>query len=104
QGGLIRNFTKWDNQPGSPEAAGEAMLRAAQIAQTAPRGPVFVNLDVAMQETRIGALPRLPDVSRYAPPPPVKPAPEVIAQAAKLLSNAKQPVILAGRCSRSFEG
>ena len=32
QGGLIRNFTKWDNQPGSPEAAMEALLRAAQIA------------------------------------------------------------------------
>ncbi|MGH8637055.1 MAG: thiamine pyrophosphate-binding protein, partial [Burkholderiales bacterium] len=41
QGGLIRNFTKWDNQPGSPLAAGEAILRAAQIATTAPRGPVY---------------------------------------------------------------
>ena len=34
QGGLIRNFTKWDNQPGSPVAAMEAVLRANQIAQT----------------------------------------------------------------------
>ena len=104
QGGLIRNFTKWDNQPGSPAAAGEAMLRAAQIAQTAPRGPVFINLDVGMQETKIGALPPLPDVSRYSPPPAVKPAPELVARAAQLLSGAKQPVILAGRCSRSLEG
>ncbi len=104
QGGLIRNFTKWDNQPGSPVAAGEAMLRGAQIAQTAPRGPVFVNLDVGMQETKIGALPAIPDVSRYAPPPAVKPAPDLVARAAKLLSSAKQPVILAGRCSRSLEG
>lgn len=104
QAGLIRNFTKWDNQPGSAEAAGEAVLRAAQIAQTAPRGPVYVNLDVAMQETKIGALPRMPDVSRYAPPQPPKPAPELVAQAAKLLSSAKQPVILAGRCSRSVGG
>src|SRR5687768_16799905 len=50
QGGLIRNFTKWDNQPGSPAAAMEALLRAAQIARTAPRGPVYVNLEVGMQE------------------------------------------------------
>ena len=35
---------------------GEALLRAAQIAQTAPRGPVYVNLDVAMQEQQIDAL------------------------------------------------
>jgi thiamine pyrophosphate-dependent acetolactate synthase large subunit-like protein len=104
QAGLIRNFTKWDNQPGSPEAAAEAVLRAAQIAQTAPRGPVYVNLDVAMQETKIGALPPIPDVSRYAPPQSAKPALELVAQAAKLLSSAKQPVILAGRCSRSMEG
>lgn len=103
QGGLIRNITKWDNQPGSPAAAAEAVLRAAQIAQTAPRGPVYVNLEVAMQEAKIGAMPALPDVARYAPPPPVQPAPELIATAAKLLSEAKQPVILAGRCSRSLE-
>ena len=104
QGQLLRNFTTWDNQPGSPAAAGEAILRAAQIAQTAPRGPVYVNLEVAMQETKIGELPPLPDVGRYAPPPPPQPAPELVAAAAKLLSNAKNPVILAGRCSRSLDG
>jgi thiamine pyrophosphate-dependent acetolactate synthase large subunit-like protein len=104
QGGLIRNFTKWDNQPGSPAAAGEAVLRAAQIAMTAPRGPVYVNLEVAMQEMKIGALPPVPDASRYAPPPPVRPAPELVAEAAKLLSGARQPVIFAGRCSRSLDG
>ena len=104
QGGLIRNFTKWDNQPGSPEAAAEAVLRAAQIAQTAPRGPVYVNLEVAMQEAKIGALPTLPDVARFSPPAPVLPPQEVLTSAASLLSNAKRPVILAGRCSRSLEG
>ncbi|MGZ8202412.1 MAG: thiamine pyrophosphate-binding protein, partial [Burkholderiales bacterium] len=104
QGGLIRNFTKWDNQPGSPAAAGEAVLRAAQIAMTAPRGPVYVNLEVAMQEMKIGALPPVPDASRYAPPPAVRPAPAVVAEAAKLLAGARQPVIFAGRCSRSLDG
>ncbi len=60
QGGLIRNFTKWDNQPGSPAAAMEAIMRASQIAQTAPRGPVYVNLEVSMQEDRIDAMPPHP--------------------------------------------
>jgi thiamine pyrophosphate-dependent acetolactate synthase large subunit-like protein len=104
QGGLIRNFTKWDNQPGSPAAAMEAMMRAAQIAQTAPRGPVFVNLDVSLQEDRIDVMPPLPDPARFRTPPPVQPARELVAQAAALLSNAKRPVILAGRCARSEEG
>ena len=104
QGGLIRNITKWDNQPASPAAAMEALLRAAQIAQTAPQGPVYVNLEVAMQEEKLGPMPTLPDAARYAVPQAARPAPESIAAAAKLLSGAKQPVILMGRCSRSLEG
>ncbi|HEX6005024.1 MAG TPA: thiamine pyrophosphate-binding protein, partial [Burkholderiales bacterium] len=103
QGALIRNYTKWDNQPGSVEAAMEAVLRAAQIAQTAPYGPVYVNLDCALQEAQIQALPDVPDVMRYAPPEPVQPAPDTVLAAAKLLSDAKNPVMLAGRCSRSVE-
>jgi thiamine pyrophosphate-dependent acetolactate synthase large subunit-like protein len=104
QGGLIRNFTKWDNQPGSPVAAGEAILRAAQLAMTAPRGPVYINLEVAMQEDRMASLPALPDAARYAAPAPVRPAPELVEEAAALLSRARAPVIFAGRCSRSLEG
>ncbi len=104
QGGLIRNFTKWDNQPGSPAAAMEALLRATQIAQTAPKGPVYINLEVEMQEKKIGEMPPLPDPARYPVPQATLPAPELVAAAAKLLSGAKNPVILAGRCSRSIEG
>ena len=104
QGGLIRNFTKWDNQPGSPAAAMEALLRATQIAQTAPKGPVYVNLEVEMQEKKLAAMPALPDTARYPVPQATLPAPELVATAAKLLSGAKNPAILAGRCSRSLEG
>ena len=104
QGGLIRNFTKWDNQPGSAPAAAEALLRAVQIAQTAPKGPTYVNLEVEMQEGQIGPMPTLPDPKRNAPPRAPLPAPDLVAAAAKLLSEAKAPVILMGRCSRSMDG
>ena len=104
QGALIRNFTKWDNQPVSPAAAVEALLRAAQIARTAPQGPVYVNLEVAMQEQKLGPMPDLPDAARYDMPQGPRPAPELVASAARLLSGAKHPVILMGRCSRSTEG
>jgi thiamine pyrophosphate-dependent acetolactate synthase large subunit-like protein len=103
QGALIRNYTKWDNQPASVAAAMEAVLRAAQIAQTAPYGPVYVNLDCALQESKLEATPEIPDVMRYAAPEPVQPAPDTVLAAAKLLSDAKNPVMLAGRCSRSLE-
>ena len=60
QGALVRDYPKWDNQPGSIPAAIEALLRASQIAQTAPRGPVYVNLDAALQEVRLMASRRFP--------------------------------------------
>ena len=101
QGALVRDYTKWDNQPASVLAAYEALMRAAQIADTAPRGPTYVNLDAALQEAKIGALPPLPDVSRFRAPPAVLPSKETIQSAAQMLSAAKSPAILVGRVSRS---
>jgi thiamine pyrophosphate-dependent acetolactate synthase large subunit-like protein len=101
QGALVRDYTKWDNQPASVPAAYEALLRAVQIADTAPRGPTYVNLDAALQEAKIGPLPALPDVKRFQAPPALLPSPEEIQKAAKLLSSARNPLILAGRCNRS---
>jgi thiamine pyrophosphate-dependent acetolactate synthase large subunit-like protein len=103
QGALVRDYTKWDNQPASVPAAYEALLRAVQMANTAPRGPTYINLDAALQEAKIGPLPPLPDVSRFAPPAPVAPGPEAIKAAAQLLSGAKNPAILAGRVSRNMD-
>jgi thiamine pyrophosphate-dependent acetolactate synthase large subunit-like protein len=75
QGALVRDFTKWDNQPGSAAAAGEALLRGMQITGTAPRGPVYINLDVSLQETRLNMPLAVPDAARYLPPHPSKPRP-----------------------------
>ncbi|MGH8621148.1 MAG: thiamine pyrophosphate-dependent enzyme, partial [Burkholderiales bacterium] len=46
--------------------------------------------------------PSLPDVTRYAAPAMVLPAREQVAAAARLLSDAKNPLLLAGRCSRDL--
>ena len=100
QGALVRDYTKWDNQPASVPAAYEALLRAVQMADTAPRGPTYINLDAALQEAKVGALPPLPDVARFRSPDPVLPGRESVKEAAELLSNAKNPAILAGRVSR----
>ena len=104
QGALVRDYTKWDNQPASVPAAYEALMRAVQIADTAPRGPTYVNLDAALQEAKIGALPHLPEVSRYRAPEAVLPSKESIQSAAQILSTAKSPALLIGRVSRSEAG
>src|SRR5215510_16250795 len=50
QGALIRNYTKWDDQPASPAAAREAIMRACWMANSEPQGPVYINLDAELQE------------------------------------------------------
>ncbi len=103
QGALVRNFTKWDDQPASPTAAREAILRGAWIANTAPCGPVYINLDVGMQEAKLPEPVAPIETQRYMPEVAGAPAPAMVAAAADLLRNAKRPLILAGRVSRSLE-
>jgi thiamine pyrophosphate-dependent acetolactate synthase large subunit-like protein len=100
QGALIRDYTKWDDQPASVAATEEALLRAAQIARTAPCGPTYVNIDAGIQEAKIGPPTVLPQVERFLPPAPVRPAPESLDAAARLLSAADHPLILIGRVGR----
>ncbi len=50
QGAMIRNYVKYDDMPMSPAAAREALARAKWHSVTAPKGPVYVNLDVHLQE------------------------------------------------------
>jgi thiamine pyrophosphate-dependent acetolactate synthase large subunit-like protein len=104
QGAIVRDYTKWDDQPASPGAAREALLRAHWIANTAPMGPVYINLDAEMQEAKL-AEPLGPiDANRFMPPTATAPAPALVAQAAKLLKAAKHPLILMGRVTRSLDG
>jgi thiamine pyrophosphate-dependent acetolactate synthase large subunit-like protein len=100
QGAIVRNYTKWDDQPASPAAARESLYRAGWLANTAPCGPVYVNLDAGMQEAPLDKpLPPV-DAKRYMPAVVSAPLPAQIRQAAEWLKAAKRPLILAGRVSR----
>jgi thiamine pyrophosphate-dependent acetolactate synthase large subunit-like protein len=104
QGAIVRDYTKWDDQPASPAAAREALLRATWIANTAPKGPVYINLDAELQESKLSEPLGPIDVNRYMPATDAAPSPALVAQAAALLKSAKHPVILMGRVSRSMDG
>src|SRR4029077_5573841 len=103
QGALVRGYTKWDDQPASPGAAREALLRGAWIANTAPMGPVYINLDAGMQEAKLAEqLPPI-DAKRYLPAVATAAPSDLVREAAAMLQSARQVVILAGRASRSEE-
>jgi thiamine pyrophosphate-dependent acetolactate synthase large subunit-like protein len=104
QGALVRGYTKWDDQPASPSAAREAILRGAWIANTAPRGPTYVNLDAGMQEEELAAPVAPIDTARYMPPVATAAPAGLVAKAVALLREARAPVILSGRVSRSENG
>jgi thiamine pyrophosphate-dependent acetolactate synthase large subunit-like protein len=100
QGALVRNYVKWDAQPASPEAAREALLRAAWMAGTAPMGPVYVNLDAAMQEAPLEQ-PLAPlETARFVPGMTSAAPGQLVAEAVALLRGAARPLIMAGRVTR----
>src|SRR5919206_414514 len=100
QGAIVRDYTKWDDQPASPAASAESVLRAYRMAVTPPCGPVYICLDAALQESRIGELPPLPNADRFRPPRPIAPDPAALQEAAALLQRAERPLILVGRTAR----
>jgi len=103
QGALVRDYVKWDDQPASASAAAESLLRASQIAQTAPRGPAYVCFDMAMLEEKLNPGFRLPDAERYLPAPPTAALPQTANEALQMLCRAERPLILMGRTSRRSE-
>ncbi|MEQ8699771.1 MAG: thiamine pyrophosphate-binding protein, partial [Bauldia litoralis] len=103
QGALLRNFTKWDDEPRSATALVESLLRGAVMAKTAPKGPVYLCLDAGLQETELPEPIEIPDISRYAPGEPPAASADAVDRAADLLLGADKAVLMMGRMSRRRE-
>jgi thiamine pyrophosphate-dependent acetolactate synthase large subunit-like protein len=100
---LVRHYTKWDDEPGSVEACLDSITRAHKISTTAPQGPTYVVLDVAMQEVKLPKPLPMPKLERFtAPQVPVAAAADV-KKAVEIMKAAKHPLILVGRMSRNVE-
>ena len=100
---IVRDFTKWDDQPITLQHFAESAVRAYKIAMTPPMGPVLLSLDGELQENPI------PDRQALNIPKFVKVVPPVgnsgaLADAAKMLVAAENPVIICDRMSRSQAG
>ncbi len=105
QAALVRPFVKWDDQPASLESALESLLRADLTTRAAPCAPVYVCLDVTLQEAALpegsNAAAALPDPSRFAAPAPSTPAKDELDKAVALLGKARRPLLVVGRHERS---
>jgi acetolactate synthase-1/2/3 large subunit len=92
QGGMVREVVKWDYELRYPEQAGIVIDRAMSIAMSEPRGPVYLSLPrEALAE---GAEVEISHRSTVTPTTYGPADPELVAQAADLLSKAKKPLII----------
>jgi acetolactate synthase I/II/III large subunit len=104
QGQIVRDYVKWDDQPQGALSVAESILRAYQIAMTEPRGPVYLCLDVELQESRLPDGFTIPDVARHGLAASPAGNPEAIAEAAQALRRARWPVLLVEGLGRTAGG
>jgi thiamine pyrophosphate-dependent acetolactate synthase large subunit-like protein len=99
---MVRDYTKWDDTPVSLAHFAESAVRAYNISMTPPYEPVVLVADGTLQEEPVTEKNlRIPKLVMSAPPQGDSGA---VAEAAKLLVNAENPVIVAGRVARTPKG
>ena len=102
QAAIVRDITKFDDQPTSLQAFGESMARAYELMTTTPMAPVLITADGDLQEDPIP-----PEVEKKLRIPQLKmrsqPAGDLLAvrEAAKMLIAAEYPVIYTNRYGRT---
>lgn len=100
---MVRDYLKWDDMPLSLPHFAESAVRAYKIAMTPPMLPVLLVADGELQENPIpdDVLLRVPKLALAAPPQGDSGA---VAEAARLLVAAENPVIIADRAARTPAG
>jgi acetolactate synthase-1/2/3 large subunit len=103
QGIIVRDYVKWDDQAANLQDFAEGLVRAYDLATTAPMAPVLSVVDAAQQEDEIPAgeklfIPKLRKRSQAVGDP------HAVAEAARILGAAESPVILTSRYTRTEEG
>jgi acetolactate synthase I/II/III large subunit len=102
-GALVRDFVKWDDLPISLPHFAESAVRAYKIAMTPPMLPVLLVADSELQERPIpdDAVLNIPRLTLPSFPQGDSGA---IAEAAKMLVAAENPVLIADRTARTPAG
>ncbi|MBI3091197.1 MAG: thiamine pyrophosphate-requiring protein [Candidatus Tectomicrobia bacterium] len=98
QGNLLREFTKWDYELRSSLQLQSVVDRALAIAMQEPRGPVYLTLPREVLAERLHGFTLTP--FRQQTNGLLYPDPDCIAEAAKLLAKAKNPLVIAQAIGR----
>lgn len=102
QGGMVREFCKWDYELRAGQPVETLVDRALDIAMTEPRGPVYMNLprevlaEPAVASRRNGVRP--------LGAAPAEPSRSAIEEAANLIAKAEFPLIVTSAGGRTPAG
>jgi acetolactate synthase-1/2/3 large subunit len=99
---MVRDMIKWDDEPRSLAGFADAAQKAYTIAMMPPMGPTLLVVDEDLQEMT-NQEPHL-RVPKFKPIQPPSGDLGSVREAAKLLVNAENPVIITGRSARTANG
>lgn len=100
QAGIVRPYMKWDHRLQYQDNPGLIVSRALQIAQSEPRGPVYLSLprEIAFLPAE-GAT--FPTAAQLGIPRPPAPDPGAVRELAQRMVAACHPVVVAARSGRN---
>jgi acetolactate synthase I/II/III large subunit len=100
---MVRDYTKWDDLPISLGHFAESAVRGYKIATTQPMGPVVLVADSELQEAGVHepSKLRIPRLTLTKAPAADSGS---VAELAKLLVAAENPVLMGGQAIRTPEG
>jgi acetolactate synthase-1/2/3 large subunit len=101
QGGMLREFVKWDYELRHPEQVETILDRALAICASEPQGPVYVTLP--REVLAMGFSSRISSRTTMAPASPPAADPDTLEEAAKILGRAERPLLITANGGRSLE-
>jgi acetolactate synthase-1/2/3 large subunit len=101
QGGMLREFVKWDYELRHAEQVETVVDRALAIAKSEPQGPVYVTLPREILASPFStAFSANPTIVSASPPAA---DPDALEEAAQLLSAAQHPLLITANGGRTLE-
>jgi len=93
QAGMLREFVKWDYELKRFDQLETVVDRALTLAQTEPRGPVYLTLPREVLAERHEAI-EYSDPARAAVPAATLPDPAAVDAVAAILASARNPILI----------
>jgi acetolactate synthase-1/2/3 large subunit len=102
QGGMLREFVKWDYELRHAEQVETVLDRALAICKSEPQGPVYVTLPREILASDFSKQ-TYSAKSTIAPASPPAADPDALEEAAKLLGAAQRPLLITANGGRTLD-